>query len=72
MNVDKYFEELNNKLNSLSNKELKNILIQAGIEDCPFQTESYSFKLTAKASTGLIYKTGVIFNDFSNLSEKVA
>jgi len=35
MNIDKYFEELNKRLEAMSDEEFKELLIKSGIENCP-------------------------------------
>lgn len=40
MDMNKYFKELNSKLDNLSNDELEALLIQSGIENYPFEDDT--------------------------------
>ena len=62
MDVKKYFEEAFLKLEKMSDQELEVLLIESGIEDCPFE-EEYSFNLmfddvNATAKVNYSYKKG--------------
>jgi hypothetical protein len=46
MNTKDYFDEVNEKLNSMSDEEFDQLLIECGIEDCPYEDEWDRYYIT--------------------------
>ncbi|OAA91285.1 hypothetical protein [Clostridium ljungdahlii] len=64
MDVNKYFEEVNLKLNALSDEELENLLVESGIEDCPYEDDNTIY-------CGNINNDEIVNEKFSGLISEV-
>jgi hypothetical protein len=46
MNIHDYFNEANEKIDNLTDEEFKQLLIDSGIEDCPYEDEWERYYVT--------------------------